>query len=119
MSEPLGKQNLTPTHSLCLTAWAFGVPTWRKIKSNIMNNKEIKNTTSTQSIKKIEGQITSEILNHFANAYELRKEGICGFIVLSNLEWASRVLAGSFHWADVCHDFIGLAQRDEFFVPKI
>ena len=54
----MGKQNRTPTHSLCLTAWAFGVPTWRKIKSNTMNYQKLINEAKSQ--KSVDFQFKGE-----------------------------------------------------------
>tara|TARA_R110001606_G_scaffold71900_2_gene165507 strand:+ start:248 stop:508 length:261 start_codon:yes stop_codon:yes gene_type:complete len=59
--------------------------------------------------------------NHFAKQQGKTPEQVCLAVVTYDQEWADRVTQGSKSWSldDLRHDFIGLVNKDEHFVPRL
>jgi len=66
-------------------------------------------------------QMPLDIMNHFAKQQGKTSDQICLDVVTYDQEWADRVTQGSKSWSlnDLRHDFVGLVNKEEHFVPKI
>jgi hypothetical protein len=62
-----------------------------------------------------------DTLNHFANQQFKTSRQICLDVAEYDSEWADRVTKDSGEWSlnDLRHDFVGLVNKEEFFVPRL
>jgi hypothetical protein len=61
------------------------------------------------------------LVNHFANQQFKTSRQICLDVAEYDSEWADRVTKDSGEWSlnDLRHDFVGLVNKEEFFVPRL
>jgi len=61
------------------------------------------------------------ILDHYSKKFNIGTLDLCVDVLLSNKEWHMRLSHPMTYTTleDIIHDFIGLANRDEHFVPRI
>jgi hypothetical protein len=61
------------------------------------------------------------IVAHFAEQKQVSKMRLCVDIVIRNPKWAERLFAEDTYSSmeDRIHDFVGLVNQDEHFVPRV
>jgi len=65
--------------------------------------------------------LPSDIVNHYANAKCMNPIDLCNEVAKDNPRWVSNVMNENqfITLADLCHDFVGLMQNDDHFVPRL
>jgi hypothetical protein len=65
--------------------------------------------------------LPSDIVNHYANAKGMKPIDLCSLVAKDNQRWVNNVANQNqfITLADLCHDFVGLMQNDEHFIPRL
>ena len=65
--------------------------------------------------------ISYDITRHFADQMNINPIELCEMIVSKNTDWAIRSLDEDNYYclSDITHDFIGLANEDDHFIPRL
>jgi len=62
-----------------------------------------------------------DTLTHFAKQQSKTTDQVCLDVVTYAPDWSYRITEGLIDWSlnDLRHDFVGLVNKDEFFLPRL
>ena len=62
-----------------------------------------------------------QMVDHFAQQKKMSAIELCEWVAANNKQWASNVINENYTMSlnDLKHDFVGLMQDDEHFVPRL
>ena len=62
-----------------------------------------------------------DTMTHFAKQQSKTTDQVCMDVVTYAPEWAFRITEGFVDWCinDLRHDFVGLVNKDEIFIPRL